>query len=446
MRLRIFDARHLNSTGSGRKMLRSDYENFSQKLVQKLGKTVTMDENAFFFERESMGSKNCKRLGSVVCRQFDATYDDSCRDKYYVGVASVKDEEEREKYTGYLFYELADIVATNLEDVWRDRYDCVADDDAMVDSACDALFEDFLERFSNHTGINWKILRALSLQNYEGTKFQGKILFIQTGECKNFKITVQGNEAIAFEKCQVRRIRKLLTGCVRNSEEKLDTELALVFERKSIKPNQWRTDSEKMYIMRGYGCPKNIPTAWVVEIEGAQKFKVSFAGHALFRVADSQLKWTQVECLQQWEEIRNRNIFGTDAAQQDVIKKLLEAIENGHHGAAVIFMNLEEQKARNYMENLKKLERCYGVEENMESPVSSLSVMDGAVVVNVKTGKIEYCGVIVDGRAIKKGDMARGARHNSISTFCAYFNSKCELPVAAIVFSEDGGSTCYSYA
>ena len=77
-------------------MLRSDYENFSQKLVQKLGKTVTMDENAFFFERESMGSKNCKRLGSVVCRQFDATYDDSCRDKYYVGVASVKDEEERE--------------------------------------------------------------------------------------------------------------------------------------------------------------------------------------------------------------------------------------------------------------------------------------------------------------------------------------------------------------
>ena len=25
-------------------MLRSDYENFSQKLVQKLGKTVTMDE------------------------------------------------------------------------------------------------------------------------------------------------------------------------------------------------------------------------------------------------------------------------------------------------------------------------------------------------------------------------------------------------------------------
>ena len=63
MRLRIFDARHLNSTGSERKMQRDDYENFSQKLVKKLGKTVTMDENAFFFERGSTGSKNGIRLG-----------------------------------------------------------------------------------------------------------------------------------------------------------------------------------------------------------------------------------------------------------------------------------------------------------------------------------------------------------------------------------------------
>lgn len=425
-------------------MQRNDYENFSQKLVKKLGKTVTMDENAFFFERGSTGSKNGIRLGSVVCKQFDATYDDSDTERYYVGVISAKDNNGKEKYKGYLFYELTNLVAKYLEDVWRDRYDCVADDDAMVNAACDALFEDFLEIFSDHTGINWKILRALSLQNYEGAKFQGKILFVQPGECKNLKIAVQGNEAIQFEKRQVRRIRKLLTGCVKNSAGKLGTELALVFERENIPPNQWRMYSEEMYSMRGYDCPKNIPTAWVVEIEGAQKFKVSFAGYALFRVVDSQLQWTQVECLRQWEGIRN--IFGTSVNHQEKIVKLLREIENGNHGAAVIFMNLKEQKARTYMENLKKLERCYGVKEKKARSVSSLSVMDGAVVVNVKTGKIEYCGVIVDGRAIKKGDMARGARHNSISTFCAYFNSKCELPVAAIVFSEDGGSTCYSYA
>jgi hypothetical protein len=92
-------------------MQRDDYENFSQKLVKKLGKTVTMDENAFFFERGSTGSKNGIRLGSVVCKQFDATYDDSDTERYYVGVIGAKDNNGEEKYKGYLFYELTNLVS-----------------------------------------------------------------------------------------------------------------------------------------------------------------------------------------------------------------------------------------------------------------------------------------------------------------------------------------------
>ncbi len=72
-------------------MQRDDYENFSQKLVKKLGKTVTMDENAFFFERGSTGSKNGIRLGSVVCKQFDATYDDSDTERYKICETSIRD-------------------------------------------------------------------------------------------------------------------------------------------------------------------------------------------------------------------------------------------------------------------------------------------------------------------------------------------------------------------
>lgn len=460
MRLRIFDARHLNSTGSERKMQRDDYENFSQKLVKKLGKTVTMDENAFFFERGSTGSKNGIRLGSVVCKQFDATYDDSDTERYYVGVISAKDNNGEEKYKGYLFYELTNLVAKYLEDVWRDRYDCVADDDAMVNAACDALFENFLENFSDHTGINWKILRALSLQNYEGAKFQGKILFVQPNDDSCVKVPIAGNGKIIFQKEEVRRIRKLLTGCVResssntidsgdsekekdDSEKKKEKERALVFKREDISMKQWRAYSEKMYVMLGYACPADVPNAWEVEIEGPQKFKISFAKKDLFRVLDSQPQLIQEAYVQQWTQIRNLFEIPCEVPpdSKDSVEDFLTKVEAGNHGAAVIFMNLEEgTKAKEYMESLKKNDRGYAVEGALEP---SLTVMDGAVVIDTKTKKIVYCGMIVDGLVEGKGDMARGARHNSISTFCTYFNSEYKEPVAAIVFSEDGGSTLY---
>lgn len=179
-------------------MQRDDYKKFSQKLVRQLGNAVVMDENAFFFELESTPVESCKRFKSVVCKQFDAVYDDLDTEKCYVGVISAKDN--KEKYKSYLFYELTNLVAKYLEDVWQDRYDCVADDDAMVNAACDALFENFLETFSDHTGINWKILRALSLQNYEGAKFQGKILFVQPGDGDCVKVPIEGNEEIIFQK------------------------------------------------------------------------------------------------------------------------------------------------------------------------------------------------------------------------------------------------------
>lgn len=429
-------------------MQRNDYENFSQKLVRQLGNAVAMDENAFFFELESTPVESCKRFKSVVCKQFDAVYDDLDTEKCYVGVISAKDNKEKEKYKSYLFYELTNLVAKYLEDVWQDRYDCVADDDAMVNAACDALFENFLETFSDHTGINWKILRALSLQNYEGAKFQGKILFVQPSDGDCVKVPIKGNEEIIFQKKEVRRIRKLLTGCVRESSDDSgnsvkEKERALVFRRRKIRMEQWRAYSEKMYVMLGYACPADVPNAWEVEIEGPQKFKISFAKKDLFRILDSQPQLIQEAYVQQWAQIRN--LFGISCKvlpdNEDSVKIFLDKVEAGNHGAAVIFMNLEEgTKAREYMEGLKKNDRGYAVEGALEP---SLTVMDGAVVIDTKTKKIVYCGMIVDGIVKGKGDMARGARHNSISTFCTYFNSEYKEPVAAIVFSEDGGSTLY---
>ena len=443
MRLRIFDARHLNSTGSERKMQREDYKNFSQKLVRQLGNAVTMDENAFFFELESTPVESCKRSKSVVYKQFDAAYNDSDTEKCYVGVISAIDNYGNEKYKSYLFYELTNLVVKYLEDVWRDRYDCVADDDAMVNSACDALFEDFLETFSDHTGINWKILRALSLQNYEGAKFQGKILFVQPNDDGCVKVPVEGNEKIIFQKKEVRRIRKLLTGCVRESSgnSKKGKERALVFKRRNILMEQWRAYSEKMYIMLGYACPSDVPNAWEVEIEGPQKFKISFAKKDLFRVVDSQPQWVQNAYKQQWAQIQSAFKIPYNTAALKWVDDFLSEINSGNHGAAVIFMDLAQNtKASKYMKRLKKNGRGYAVNCEQET---SLTVMDGAVIIDIRTGKIAYCGMIVDGLVKELGNMARGARHNSISTFCTYFNSKYKEPVAAIVFSEDGGSTPY---
>lgn len=425
-------------------MQRDDYKKFSQKLVRQLGNAVVMDENAFFFELESTPVESCKRFKSVVCKQFDAVYDDLDTEKCYVGVISAKDN--KEKYKSYLFYELTNLVAKYLEDVWQDRYDCVADDDAMMNAACDALFENFLETFSDHTGINWKILRALSLQNYEGAKFQGKILFVQPGDGDCVKVPIEGNEEIIFQKKEVRRIRKLLTGCVRESFDDSGNSVkekvrALVFRRRKIRMEQWRAYSEKMYVMLGYACPADVPNAWEVEIEGPQKFKISFAKKDLFRVLDSQPQLVQKAYEQQWAQIQSAFKIPYNTAELEWVDAFLSEINSSNHGAAVIFMDLAQStKASKYMKRLKKNGRGYAVNCEQEA---SLTVMDGAVIIDIKTGKIAYCGMIVDGLVKEVGDMARGARHNSIATFCTYFNSKYKEPVAAIVFSEDGGSTPY---
>ena len=173
-----------------------------------------------------------------------------------------------------------------------------------------------------------------------------------------------------------------------------------------------------------YACPADVPNAWEVEIEGPQKFKISFAKKDLFRVLDSQPQLIQEAYVQQWTQIRNLFEIPCEVPpdSKDSVEDFLTKVEAGNHGAAVIFMNLEEgTKAKEYMERLKKNDRGYAVEGALEP---SLTVMDGAVVIDTKTKKIVYCGMIVDGLVEGKGDMARGARHNSISTFCTYFNSE----------------------
>lgn len=136
------------------------------------------------------------------------------------------------------------------------------------------------------------------------------------------------------------------------------------------------------------------------------------------------------------------DIFSIKENVKTKISKLLQKINNAEHGAAVVFLNLKKGSyAEERIQKLKQLDRGYGIHGRS---VASHANMDGAIVVDVRTGKIDSIGVILDGSARKKGDMSRGARHNSLDAFCADFHARCAAEhVAAIVFSEDGGSSIY---
>lgn len=70
--------------------------------------------------------------------------------------------------------------------------------------------------------------------------------------------------------------------------------------------------------------------------------------------------------------------------------------------------------------------------------IQQLTAIDGALLVDFK-GDCLACGVILDGEAVGKGDMARGARYNSALNYariCRKFLP--DHPMAIVVASEDG--------
>ena len=92
------------------------------------------------------------------------------------------------------------------------------------------------------------------------------------------------------------------------------------------------------------------------------------------------------------------------------------------------------RRTRRLCEKCRRGTQIFGVldlEGNNLEFLKGLTSLDGALLVD-KTGKCHAFGVILDGTAVKQGNPAKGARHNSTLT---YIEAKAGR--GAVVVSED---------
>lgn len=127
---------------------------------------------------------------------------------------------------------------------------------------------------------------------------------------------------------------------------------------------------------------------------------------------------------------------------EDRLTKLIEILEKQKHGTAVVIADCQDEAKRLCRMNrgtllAQDMEIC--LDENTgnwdEERILSITGIDGALFMNT-AGKCEAFGVIVDGKATKKGDVGCGARYNSLDNYISQ-QSK-EMIYLAIIVSEDG--------
>lgn len=412
-------------------MTRAAYEEFANKIVQKLGRQVGDNASLFFFQKDEPSDSPFKIEFKCNFQSFlifgSPPGDNESNHTYYVGVSKTFTKE-----TNFLTKNLVRLTVIYLQDLWNGRYDTVdLDSDGDVETVSSVILRQFVELFSDITGIDLITLDALSLRNYESQKCRGTLLFLEDRVSIKIDICIGQNETsnsnIYFCSDRLRLIRKLMAG---------GEGYALAF-RRPINPSP-----SAKYKLEGYSKKQN--DGWVINITHPGVFTVSLGNQELFRMNHLCPQIVQ----NQWEQQLQTLIKVFNVQQKpDIYKKLFELlklIDENRHGAAVLLLNLEEgSRAAERINKLCSLERGYAVKGN---PSVAQAFMDGAIVVNVLNAQITHVGVIVDGVVWERGDIARGARHNSLATFCSDFHASCPTePVAAIVFSEDGGSTLYCY-
>lgn len=410
-------------------MTRSAYENFANKIIQQLGRLVGSDASLFFFLKDKPPAPaSTKRICCKYQPFFTFRFPSKTKNQnysYYVGISRVV-----EKGLSILADKLVWLTATYLQDLWDGRYDNVdLDSDGDVDIVCSVILRQFVEWFADMTGIDLFSLNELSLRNYESQKCRGTLLFLEDGDPVPVSIYIaqdtKTEKNIYFCSDNLRLIRKLMAG---------GDGYALTFRR------PFNLSHSAEYKLEGYS--ESYSHGWIINITHPGVFTVSLNGKELFRMNHLCPQIIQNQWERQLQTIIEAFQVKKESQVYNDLSLLLKKIDVNQRGAAVLFLNLREgSKALEHINKLCSLQRGYSVNGK---PSVVQAFMDGAIVVNVLNAKITHVGVIVDGIASECGDVSRGARHNSLATFCSYFHDCYPTePVAAVVFSEDGGSTLY---
>ena len=290
--------------------------------------------------------------------------------------------------------------------------------------------------------VSFEMLDKLSLTKYEGADSKGKI-------CIAFRAQEQQllqqcawllKEAVPADESRVRQLRKLVAGVGKG--------YALAF----------LADPQEHAAMCVGVIPENTANSLcpvVVELDGPMKWKFRYQGTVLFQRIHNGYQVDQSENQLNLQRAIEET-FGIDDYACSPLKRTLDRIKS-KHGAAVIIADFEGNKSSNTVSRIEQLfkhKKAMAVDFNQEvyqayhgcerkepdeavELISSAAAIDGAVIVDLQ-GHIRYVAAILDGLSCTEGDLARGARFNSVKNFVTDL-SKTDR-VMGIVLSEDGGA------
>ncbi len=127
-----------------------------------------------------------------------------------------------------------------------------------------------------------------------------------------------------------------------------------------------------------------------------------------------------------------------DLPNIDVIESIAQSASNQPHGTTIVFTS----KAEIESQRLETFNRCSLIEPvelmGNDKLILSLTSIDGALIAAFD-GKCYGIGAILDGEAVKPGNLGRGARYNSALNYVAWQRTKNPDDLyCVIIISEDG--------
>lgn len=313
------------------------------------------------------------------------------------------------------------------------------------------LFGKFAEYYMIKNGLPEPgILTQLSAARYEGSESEARIYFtkedINTIEKfaedskddskKNSKNKSRNARAIAGE--NLRMIRKLMEISKRNTvhlyaEKSIDDESGKTVH--TVTELVQRKGKQDIDSDTEAGTDKNT----YVKFSGFMHWSLFVEGHEIFSYYHGAYQFNASKERYAYLEDIN-NLKGFDQAKREMVEKLVKILRKQKHGAVAIIFD-EETDAAAEAKRLCDMKRgtricetiCYDKEEGWnEEQILAVSGIDGALFID-HSGKCQAIGVIVDGKAVKTGDVGRGARYNSIANYM-----KQKRGCVGIVVSEDG--------
>lgn len=273
------------------------------------------------------------------------------------------------------------------------------------------------------------ILTQLSAERYEGSESEARIYFTKNAidTIETFSADGKEDRAINENRNNLRMIRKLMEISKRNTVHLYAEILA---DDKSQKVHtvtelvRCREKEEKDVYVKFSGFMH-----WSLFIEEREIFAYY---HGEYKFNTSEEKYAYLSDINKLE--------GFDQEKREMIEKLVKILSKQKHGAAAIVFD-EKANAWDEAERLCQVKRgtricesvCYDEETGWnEDVILAVSGIDGALFIDY-SGKCLAIGVIVDGEAVKKGNVGRGARYNSIANYV-----KLKQGCVGIVISEDG--------